>query len=116
MQGPSSSNLPQHPCRPFHAANARHHAALPARGPQLLRCALPAASTATELQPSNMLLVKAVEMLFSIKPVFARASAAVSIHIAALQFLGNTVVQNLPEPRQYIPERTAAATQETMQS
>lgn len=36
-----------------------------------------AAPAAEDLRPSNMLLVKAVEALFSIKPIFARASAAV---------------------------------------
>lgn len=69
------------PHRAFSGTNVRQRPA-PARRAQrqLLRCAAPAAAPAAEtLQPSNMLLVKAVELLFSIKPIFARASAAVSV-------------------------------------
>ena len=54
------------------AQRTRHaHQGLP-------RCAMQAAAPAAEkLQPKNMLLVKAVQLLFSVKPIFAWASAAV---------------------------------------
>jgi hypothetical protein len=65
------------PSRRCHPAQRMHHVQ------QILpRCAAQAAAPAAEkLQPKNMLLVKAVELLFSVKPIFAWASAAVSEHI-----------------------------------
>ena len=66
--------------RPFSGPEMRNHPAQRTRHAQqiLPRCAAQAAAPAAEkLQPKNMLLVKAVELLFSIKPIFAWASAAV---------------------------------------
>lgn len=66
--------------RPFSGPNIRCHPAQRIRHAQqiLPRCAAQAAAPAAEkLQPKNMLLVKAVELLFSVKPIFAWASAAV---------------------------------------
>lgn len=67
----------------FSGNNVRQHSAsLRCTRRQQLRCtarsAAPAAAPAAEeLRPSNLLLVKAVEALFSIKPIFASASKAV---------------------------------------
>ena len=66
--------------RPFRGPEMRNHPAQRTRHAHqvLPRCAMQAAAPAAEkLQPKNMLLVKAVQLLFSVKPIFAWASAAV---------------------------------------
>ena len=66
--------------RPFSGPDVRKHSTQRSRHAQqvLPLCAAQAAASAAErLQPKNLVLVKAVELLFSVKPIFAWASAAV---------------------------------------
>jgi hypothetical protein len=66
----------------FGGLDVHHHPRAAARHAHIAppRCAAQAAVPAAEsLQPKNMVLVKAVELLFSVKPIFALASAAVGV-------------------------------------